>query len=168
MTERKAKVEDYIVRDVQYIPHTFTVREATKKLISTEFHGMPVCEDSKLVGFITAKELLRAAHQPDACVLDIIRHGTYTATPNMDLDDAARILFRYGLRNLPVVDEEGNADRRHLQPRYRTFAHRKGHPEQGGHGEELPGDQARGHHHGAPQDRPGGAAPSHAARGVRR
>ena len=108
MTERKPKVEDYIVRDVQYIPHTFTVGEATKKLISTEFHGMPVCEDSKLVGFITAKELLRAAHHPDACVLDIIRHGTYTATPNMDLDDAARILFRYGLRNLPVVDEEGN------------------------------------------------------------
>ncbi len=26
----------------------------------------------------------------------------------MDLDDAARILFRYGLRNVPVVDEKGN------------------------------------------------------------
>jgi len=107
MVERKPKVEDYMVRDVQYIPYDFTVKEATERLISTEFHGMPVCDDGILIGFITSKELLRAANRPDALVFDIMRKGTYTVTPDMDLDDAARVLFRYGLRNVPVVNENG-------------------------------------------------------------
>jgi CBS domain-containing protein len=108
MVERKPKVEDYMVRDVQYIPYDFTVEQATERLISTEFHGMPVCCDGILVGFITSKELLRMASKPQANVRDIIRKGTYTVTPQMDLDDAARILFRYGLRNVPVVEENGH------------------------------------------------------------
>ncbi|MFA5313285.1 MAG: CBS domain-containing protein, partial [Methanomassiliicoccales archaeon] len=85
----------------------FTVKEATERLISTEFHGMPVCDDGRLIGFITSKELLRNANRPDAQVFDIMRKGTYTVTPEMDLDDAARILFRYGLRNVPVVSDDG-------------------------------------------------------------
>lgn len=107
MVERKPKVEDYMVRDVQYIPCNYTVKQAIERLISTEFHGMPVCDDGILVGFITSKELLRAANRPDDLVFDIMRKGTYTVTPEMDLDDAARILFRYGLRNVPVIDPEG-------------------------------------------------------------
>ncbi|MCE5296759.1 MAG: CBS domain-containing protein [Euryarchaeota archaeon] len=107
MVERKPKVDDYMVRDVQHIPYDFTVKEATERLISTEFHGMPVCDDGRLIGFITSKELLRNANRPDAQVFDIMRKGTYTVTPEMDLDDAARILFRYGLRNVPVVSDDG-------------------------------------------------------------
>jgi CBS domain-containing protein len=106
--DRKLRVEDYMVREVISIPAEFTVEQATEKLIHTEFHGLPVTDDSgKLVGFITAKELLRAARRPKAKVKDIIRRGTYTVNPEMDLDDAARVLFRYGLRNVPVVDDEG-------------------------------------------------------------
>jgi CBS domain-containing protein len=107
MVERKPKVDDYMVRDVQYIPYDFTVKQATERLISTEFHGLPVCDNGRLIGFITSKELLRATNQPDAKVFDIMRKGTYTVTPEMDLDDAARVLFRYGLRNVPVVKEDG-------------------------------------------------------------
>jgi len=107
MVERKPKVDDYMIRDVQYIPFDYTVQQATDKLISTEFHGMPVCHDGKLMGFITAKELLRSSCHPEAMIYDIIRKGTYSVTPDMDMDDAARILFRYGLRNIPVVDDEG-------------------------------------------------------------
>ena len=70
--------------------------------------GCRSARTAKLIGFITAKELLRNAHQPDACVLDIIRRARTLSLPKMDLDDAARILFRYGLSNVPVVDEEGN------------------------------------------------------------
>ncbi len=40
-------------------------------------------------------------------ISDIIRKGTVTVNPKMDLDDAARILFRYGLRNVPVINESG-------------------------------------------------------------
>lgn len=105
--EKKALVEDYMVRDVISIPPDYTVEEARRKLISTEFHGLPVVENGRLYGFVTAKELLRAADMPDAKVRDIIRKGTITVSPKMSIEDATRVIFRYGLRNLPVVDEDG-------------------------------------------------------------
>jgi CBS domain-containing protein len=105
----KLKVSDYMIREVVSIPPDYTVQQAIQKLISTEFHGLPVAEDGQILGFVTAKELLRAVHRPSAKVRDIIRSGTITVSPDMDIDDAARVLFRYGLRNVPVVDETGVA-----------------------------------------------------------
>lgn len=105
--EKKLRVEDYMVRDVVSVAPDYTIEEAMKKLISTEFHGLPVAENGRLVGFITAKELLRAATKPKMKVRQIARRGTITVSPDMDIDDAARVLFRYGLRNVPVVDGKG-------------------------------------------------------------
>ncbi len=107
MAERKLKVEDYMIREVVHVPLDYTVEQAVATLVSSEFHGMPVTRDGKLVGFITAKELLRNYQTPDMPISDIIRKGTVTVNPKMDLDDAARILFRYGLRNVPVINESG-------------------------------------------------------------
>ena len=107
LEDRKLKVEDYMIHEVVSIPGDFTVQEAIDKMINTEFHGMPVTQNGRLIGFITAKELLRNTSRPQAKVKDIIRKGTYSVSPEMDLDDAARILFRYGLRNIPVIDEHG-------------------------------------------------------------
>ena len=107
MEDRKLKVEDYMIRDVISIPGDLTVEDAIDKLIHTEFHGMPVTERGRLVGFVTAKELLRNINKPYAKIKDIIRKGTYSVSPDMDLDDAARVLFRYGLRNVPVINDKG-------------------------------------------------------------
>ena len=106
MAERKPKVEDYMIREVVQIPLNYTVKQAVDLLISSEFHGMPVTENGRLVSFITAKELLRTYQTPDNPIKDIIRQGTVTVNPKMDLDDAARILFRYGLRNVPVINDD--------------------------------------------------------------
>lgn len=105
----KLKVSDYMVREVVSIPPDYTVEQASQKLISTEFHGLPVAEDGRIIGFVTAKELLRAVRRPQAKVSEIIKVGTVTVSPDMDIDDASRLLFRYGLRNVPVVDESGLA-----------------------------------------------------------
>jgi CBS domain-containing protein len=107
LEDRKLRVEDYMIHEVVSIPGDFTVQEAIDKLIHTEFHGMPVTQNGRLIGFVTAKELLRNISLPQAKVKDIIRKGTYSVSPDMDLDDAARILFRYGLRNIPVIDDHG-------------------------------------------------------------
>lgn len=106
MAERKLKVEDYMIREVVQVPLNYTVKQAVDLLISSEFHGMPVTEGGRLMGFITAKELLRNYHDSERPIRDIIRKGTVTVNTKMDLDDAARILFRYGLRNVPVINDD--------------------------------------------------------------
>lgn len=107
--ESKVKVSDYMVKDVVSIPPDYSVEEARQKIINTEFHGLPVADNGRILGFVTAKELLREIDHPEKKVGDIIRNGTVTVSPDMDIDDASRVLFRYGLRNAPVVDEDGNA-----------------------------------------------------------
>ncbi|MBO4503174.1 MAG: CBS domain-containing protein [Candidatus Methanomethylophilus sp.] len=98
-------VGQYMVRDVQYVTPNMTVDEVIDKLLHSNFHGFPVVENGYLLGYVTAKELLRFTDTPRAKLRSVMSRGTLCAIPSMSIDDATRILFRYGLRNLPVVDE---------------------------------------------------------------
>ncbi|MBE6522227.1 MAG: CBS domain-containing protein [Thermoplasmata archaeon] len=106
MPEDKPLVGEYMVRNVQTLDPNMTVRQAMDRIINSEFHGFPVAENGYLLGFVTAKELLRFIDQPNARIRSIMKRGTFCAIPSMTIADATRILFRYGLRNLPVIDEE--------------------------------------------------------------
>ena len=101
-----ATVGDYMVRNVQYVTPNMTVNEVKEKLINSNFHGFPVVENGYLLGYVTAKELLRYMDTPNAKLRSVMSRGTLCVIPTMNIDDAMRVLFRYGLRNLPVVDEE--------------------------------------------------------------
>ena len=101
-------VRDYMVLEVEHLTEHTSIGEAIDQLTRSRHHGLPVTDrDSKLVGFVSAKELLRNADHRDRPLSEIIRPGTYTASPEMALDDVARIMFRFGLRDLPIVDATG-------------------------------------------------------------
>jgi CBS domain-containing protein len=102
------RVRDYMVLEVEHFRTTTPIKEAIERLTTSRHHGMPVTDDTgKLVGFVSAKELLRHASEGSTPLSRIIRPGTYTATPETALDDAARIMFRFGLRDLPIIDDKG-------------------------------------------------------------
>ncbi|HTZ61727.1 MAG TPA: CBS domain-containing protein [Thermoplasmata archaeon] len=102
------RVKDYMVLEVEHLRDTTTVREAIERLTKSRHHGLPITDAAgKLVGFVSAKELLRHADEGSTPLARIIRPGTYTASPDTGLDDATRIMFRFGLRDLPIVDENG-------------------------------------------------------------
>ncbi len=102
------RIRDYMVLEVEHFRTTTSVREAVARLMRSRHHGLPVTDESgKLVGFVSAKELLRHAAEGETPLSKIMRPGTYTAHPETALDDAARIMFRYGLRDLPIIDGDG-------------------------------------------------------------
>ncbi len=102
------RVRDYMVLEVEHVQDTTTVRHAIQKLLAGRHHGLPVTDrGGKLVGFVSAKELLRHAADDDTPIGRIMHPGTYTASPETDLDDAARVMFRFGLRDLPIIDDHG-------------------------------------------------------------
>jgi len=103
------KVKDYMVTNVEFVYADYTVEQTIEMVVKSRHHGFPVVDrEKKLIGFVSVKELLKNINDMKKKVGEIIRKGTYTATPEMNIDDAARILFRYALRDLPVVDENGN------------------------------------------------------------
>ncbi len=104
--KKKPTVADYMVKDVVSVEPSVNVYDCSKILINTPFAGLPVTERGHLLGFITAKELLRNTHRPKAKIREVMRMGTVSANPSMSLDDATRVIFRYSIRNLPVVDEK--------------------------------------------------------------
>ena len=95
-----------MVRNVHTISPDMTVEQVRQEIINSNFHGFPIVEKGYLLGFVTAKELLRYVDKPDAKIRSVMKRGTLCAIHSMSVDDATRILFRYGLRNLPVVDED--------------------------------------------------------------
>lgn len=102
------RIRDYMILEVEHFRTTTPIREAVERLSKSRHHGLPVTDEAgKLVGFVSAKELLRHASEGDTPLSRIIRPGTYTAHPETALDDAARIMFRFGLRDLPIIDEAG-------------------------------------------------------------
>jgi len=102
------RVRDYMILEVEHLRSTTTIRDAIEKVTRSRHHGLPVTDESgRLVGFVSAKELLRHVTESETPIARIIRPGTYTASPDTALDDAARIMFRLGLRDLPIIDEGG-------------------------------------------------------------
>ncbi|MGI0052794.1 MAG: CBS domain-containing ParB/RepB/Spo0J family partition protein [Thermoplasmata archaeon] len=102
------KVRDYMVLQVEHLSVSTPIGLAIDRLMKSRHHGMPVTDATgKLIGFVSAKELLRHSEERSLTLGSIIRPGTYTATPEMALDDVARIMFRFGLRDLPITDDNG-------------------------------------------------------------
>lgn len=101
-------VRDYMARNVLSISADDSLEDARKAILSSLHHGLPViAERNRLIGFLTAKELLRHMGRKGATVQDILAKGTVVAQHDMKLQDAARVMFREGLKVLPVIDGRG-------------------------------------------------------------
>ncbi len=90
-----------------------TVREAldaVRNLAPTAdpdniFYLYVVDKHGRLVGMVTLYDLIRA--RPDAVLRDIMDRDVISVRADVDREEAARILARYDLLSLPVVDEFG-------------------------------------------------------------
>ncbi len=103
----KVKVREYMTEDVDYIPYNLKINEAIEILLRSKHQNFPITKNSNLVGVITAKDLLRNCNYPDKLIREITKRKLIVAHPDLNLDDAARIMFRNGLKKLPVIDEKG-------------------------------------------------------------
>lgn len=103
----KLRVRDYMTSDVDRISQDITVKDAIEILTKSKHNDFPVVKNGELVGFITAKQLLRDYQNPEKLVKEILDNKIIVATPDLYLDDAARVMFRHGLKKLPVIDDKG-------------------------------------------------------------
>ena len=55
----EATVGQYMIRNVHTVSPDMTVEEVRQEIINSNFHGFPIVEKGYLLGFVTAKELLR-------------------------------------------------------------------------------------------------------------
>ncbi|MDS0298431.1 CBS domain-containing protein [Halogeometricum sp. S1BR25-6] len=103
----KAAVDEYMTREVQTVSPTDSVADVARRIAESDGHnGFPVCEGRKVEGFVTARDLLLA--DDEAPIFTVMSEDIIVAHPDMDVNDAARVILRSGIQKLPVVDDAGN------------------------------------------------------------
>ncbi|MFC7138907.1 CBS domain-containing protein [Halosimplex aquaticum] len=105
--EGALSVKDYMTREVDTVSPDDTVGDVAAKIAgSTEHSGFPVCDGRHVEGFVSARDLLQ---EPDAePIFKVMSDDLLVAHPDMNIDDAARVILRSGIQKLPVVDDAGN------------------------------------------------------------
>jgi IMP dehydrogenase len=105
--EGKPRVEDYMTRDVETVTPDATVGEVARRIAESDAHnGYPVCDGRRVVGFVSASDLLLADDR--APIFKEMSTDLIVAHPEMQVTDAARVILRSGIRKLPVVNDAGH------------------------------------------------------------
>jgi IMP dehydrogenase len=99
-------VEEYMTQEVSTVDPTETVGTVARRIAASDDHsGLPVTNGNHVEGFVSASDLLLA--DEDTPISEVMSTDLMVADPEMDLDDAARVILRSGIQRLPVVNADG-------------------------------------------------------------
>jgi CBS domain-containing protein len=95
---------------VTYLEPTHTVADAAQTMASDDFGALPVCQDGKLVGVVTDRDLvvrvLSEGRDPSSTTIGDIVERTEVVTIGADdsAEEAIRTMKDHAVRRLPVID----------------------------------------------------------------
>jgi len=103
-----ATLHDIMTKDVVAIaPHT-PVAEAASGMMKARVGSALVMQGAMLMGIVTERDVLRAAASGSdlrtSPVSEWMTKDAETAGPDLDSEEAARIMLSRGFRHLPVTD----------------------------------------------------------------
>ena len=87
-----------------------SLRAAAARMWRQQTGSLLITEDGRLAGIVTERDVLRAVAlgaDPDkSSVDDVMTAEVFTVPPDMQVQDAARLMASRWIRHLPVVDGE--------------------------------------------------------------
>lgn len=103
------KVKDIMTGDVTYINPDSNVVEAAQLMQKHNVGSIPVCENNGLVGIVTDRDIVvrNIAHGKNPAsttVRDVMTGQVITATPDMEVDSATKMMAEKQIRRIPVVE----------------------------------------------------------------
>ena len=105
------RVADVMTPGVETTTSSEALRDAARTMRKGDFGAMPVVDDGRLVGMLTARDIVvRAVAEGldpmSARVGDVASPSPVAVAPDQDLDEAMELMAEYRVRRLPVVDGE--------------------------------------------------------------
>ena len=87
-----------------------TLGEVAERMSAQNVGAVVVRDFGRLIGILSERDMLRAmaarVHTSEARVRQFMTPDPITASPDMSLDDATKVMLDNGFRHLPVVDGE--------------------------------------------------------------
>jgi CBS domain-containing protein len=104
------KVEDVMVEDVITIEADATVKKAVDIMNKNEIGCLIVVKREKAIGIVTERDMLNRVlamgRDPEHTrISQIMSAPLVVADPKMDLEEAARLMFKMKVKKLPVVTD---------------------------------------------------------------
>jgi len=82
------------------------LRQFVKDVQAQIVYVYVIDRDNKFTGVLPVKSLITAS--PNSRLVELVNHNTVTVDPNLDQEEVARIVSKYNLLAVPVVDKGGN------------------------------------------------------------
>jgi len=103
------KVEDVMVKEVITVDENSTVKEAADVMNRFEIGCLIVTKKGKAVGILTERDLLTRvvsqAKNPKKTKVELVTSKPLIVVePDMDLEEAAKLMFKMKIKKLPVVE----------------------------------------------------------------
>ena len=105
MAAKKSYVKDYMTKNVISVTPNTPTEYIIDLMKESHHNSYPVVEDNKLVGMITAFDIV--AKDWKDTVKGMMSTKLVVANENLSINDASRVMFRRGISRMPVVDEKG-------------------------------------------------------------
>jgi len=106
------KVEDVMVEGVVTIDADATVMQAVKLMNENEIGCLIVMRRGRAVGIITERDLMKrviakSKNPKKTKVREIMTKPLIAGQPDMDLEEATKLMFKMKIKKLPVVESHG-------------------------------------------------------------
>jgi len=102
-------VAEIMTTDVQVVAPDDTLQRAAQLMDQLNVGSLPVCSDGHLLGMVTDRDITvrgtAVGSAPDqACVSDVMSHGTEWCTVDQDVKEVLRLMGDAQVRRMPVVN----------------------------------------------------------------
>ncbi len=102
------KIRDVMTRNVEMVSPDQTAREAAAFMARAEAGSIPVCENDRLVGMITDRDIaIRGVAEgkgADCSVRELMSEGIICASEDDEVEAVAKRMADEQIRRLPVLD----------------------------------------------------------------
>ena len=103
-------VADVMTTDIDCCSPESTCKEVAIKMKELDVGVIPICENEKLVGVITDRDLVIRGLANDlsdaSTVSELLTNMVVKGTKDMSIEEAAKIMSHEQIRRLPIVENE--------------------------------------------------------------
>ena len=104
------KIKEIMTTDVETCMPESTLQEVALKMREINVGSIPICEDDRLVGIVTDRDIvvrgLAEQIPSEAPISEILSAEVVTGTVDLTVEEAAEIMATHKIRRLPIVTGE--------------------------------------------------------------
>jgi len=111
------KVEELMIKKPFLIKPNLSILDTLKAIVNTHYRRLPIVDNKKLVGFITAIDILNFMNknknfssQLSNPIESLMIKDVYTAKKTEEVSNVIKIFEKYDIGGLPVVDESNTLE----------------------------------------------------------